>query len=239
VAAARRIHDDVEAFEALVGRLEAGAETKLAIAVDAMFPIDALIAFSKEFVEAHPEVELIVRTEMLDAVVALVRTRRATLGIAGTDADLGGLEHRHLADVPMIPVVAPTHPLAQQKGPIEGAALASEVQIVLSERRATSEPGSGDHGVFSRRVWRVADLTTKHALIVAGLGFGHEPEHLVREDLEAGRLVPLRLAAWESAPPRRSLCLVRREGVALGPVARWATERLTGLCRLAIDHHAR
>nr|WP_276604159.1 LysR family transcriptional regulator [Nannocystis pusilla] len=233
VAAAEKIHEDVELVEALVARLKRGEETRLSLVVDAMFPNAALVGFAREFAAAHPAVELTIATEMLEAVTAMVRDRRATLGIAGTDADLAGLEQRHLAELRMIAVAAPSHPLAAIAGPIEDAALASAVQIVLSER-ATEGRGSADRGVLSTRTWRVADLSTKHALIVGGLGWGYEPEHLVRDDLARGRLVALKLVAWGTAAPLRQLALVRRKRSALGPVATWAVERLTDLCRLAL-----
>jgi DNA-binding transcriptional LysR family regulator len=73
----------------------------------------------------------------------------------------------------------------------------------------------------------------KHALIAGGLGWGHLPEHQVRQDLIAGRLVELQLAAWGRAPLRRSLLLVRRADVVLGPVAQWAQARLGELCSSA------
>ncbi|MCP3145353.1 LysR family transcriptional regulator [Pyxidicoccus xibeiensis] len=237
VAAAQRLHDDINAFQGLVGRLKAGEETKLSLAVDAMFPTSALLAFVKELAQAHPGVELALEVELLAAVTALVRERRSTLGIAGSDVDLTGLEQRHIADLKMIPVAAPSHPLASAKDVITDERLASVVQVVLSERLATGSPGTADRGVFSSRIWRVADLMTKHELIKGGLGWGHEPEHLVREDLEAGRLVALRLAAWEGGfLPKRSLALVRRKGSPLGPVATWAANRLTALCQDALHH---
>lgn len=243
VAAARRLHEDLASFQAVVGRLKAGEETKLSLAVDAMFPTDALLAFIRELAQAHPGVELALEIEFLAAVTALVRERRATLGIASTDVDLAGLEQRPIAWLRMIPVAAPSHPLALVKGVVTDEHLASAVQVVLSERMPAGQPGSADRGVFSSRTWRVADLMTKHALIVGGLGWGHEPEHLVREDLAAGRLVELRLAAWEGGlPPQRSLALVRRKGSPLGPIATWASDRLTTLCREALGaspHHTR
>ncbi|MDC0717625.1 LysR family transcriptional regulator [Nannocystis bainbridge] len=233
VAAAEQIHADFEAVEAVVARLQRGEETRLSLVVDAMFPSAALVGFAREFAAAHPGVELTIATEMLDAVTAMVRERRATLGIAGIDADLRGLEQRQLADLKMIAVAAPSHPLAAIVGPIDDAALGSAVQIVLSERAADGR-GSANRGVLSARTWRVADLSTKHALIVGGLGWGHEPEHLVREAMGRGELVALNLAAWGDAPPLRQLTLVRRKRSPLGPVAGWAVDRLTDLCRLAL-----
>ncbi|WP_342377281.1 LysR family transcriptional regulator [Myxococcus stipitatus] len=236
VAATRRLHDDLATFQAVVGRIKSGEETKLALVVDAMFPTEALVSFVKELAKAHPGVELSLEVELLAAVTERLRERKATLGIAGSDADLSGLEQRPIALMKMLPVVAPSHPLAAVKGVITEEQLATATQLVLSERLPEGKAGTADRGVFSPRSWRVADLMTKHALILGGLGWGHEPEHLVREDLAAGRLVQLRLAAWEGGPPpQRTLALVRRKGTPLGPVATWAANRLTALCQLALD----
>jgi DNA-binding transcriptional LysR family regulator len=235
VAAAARVHDEVEALDALVTSLKSGAETRLCIAVDVMFPTRALVTFAREFAREHPGVELVLFSEMLSAVTAHVREKRATLGIAGDDADLTDLERRGITDVRLVPVAAAAHPLARLPSDVDDAALARAVQIVLTERTRAGDPETPDHGVLSQRTWRVADLATKHALIRGGLGWGHLPEHLVRRDIAGGRLVELRLATWGTEVPRRSLLLVRRKGAALGPVAQWVETRITALCRAAID----
>src|SRR5207247_2175304 len=128
------------------------------------------------------------------------------------------LDRRAIADVHLVAVAAPEHPLAKRAAPIDAAGLADAVQIVLGEHREEGERGSGDHGVLSSRRWRVVDLATKRAFIVSGLGWGHMPEHVVRDDLGAGRLVTLELEAWGRAPLRRSLVLVRRRDTVMGPV---------------------
>jgi DNA-binding transcriptional LysR family regulator len=235
VAAAERIHDDVEALDELVASLKSGAETRVSLAVDVMFPVTALVTFAREFSREHPSVELVLFSEALSAVTAHVREKRATLGIAGDDADLTGLERRGIADVRLLPVAAAAYPLARLAHAIDDAAVARAVQIVLSERTQAGDQETPDHGVLSQRTWRVADLATKHALILGGLGWGHLPEHIVRRDLQAGRLVELRLEAWGTEVPRRSLVLVRRRGAAMGPVAQWVEARLTQLCRDAIE----
>lgn len=109
------------------------------------------------------------------------------------------------------------------------------MQIVLGEHRHDEERAADRQGIFSPRTWRVVDLATKHALIVNGLGWGHMPEHVVRDDLRAGRLVALQLEAWGSVEIRRSLMLVRRRDVVMGPVARWAQARLGELCRRNVE----
>lgn len=236
VAMAARVGDEMEGFDALVATLKKGAETKLSVVVDVMFPHEALVGFARELAAAHPDVELILHTEALTAVTALVRERRAALGVASVDSDAADLDQRHVTDIRLVPVAAPTHPLGVLEGPIGKAPLARALQIILSERTPAGRRGSDDRGVLSERTWRVDDLAAKHALIVGGLGWGHLPEHVVRADLRAGRLVALKLDAWGPEPPTRSLFLVRRQGAALGPVAKWAASRLVDLCRGAVDH---
>ncbi len=236
VAMATRVHDEVEGFDALVATLKGGAETKLSIVVDVMFPMEALVGFAREFADAHPAVELTLHTETLSAVTALVRDRRAALGVASIDTDVADLDQRHVTDIRLVPVASPAHPLAAIDGAVAKADLARTMQIVLSERLSGGRRGADDRGVLSDRTWRVDDLATKHALIAAGLGWGHLPEHVVRADLKSGRLVALRLDAWGPEAPLRSLFLVRRQGGVLGPVAQWSAARLVDLCRGAVDH---
>lgn len=67
----------------------------------------------------------------------------------------------------MMQVVGREHPFAKLEGEVPLVKLASAVQIVLSERAETGVP---DGGVLSPRTWRVADLSTKHAMLRANLG---------------------------------------------------------------------
>ena len=241
-AAADRVCTEAQALGDLTESLRAGAETKLTIVVDSIVPSAALVDFAREFQAAHPHVELTVLTETMSAVTQLVRTKKAAFGIAGPVADFAGLERLSVGEVRMIPICGRDHPLATRGARWSESDLRGQVQIVLSERGLLGEQASADQGVISPRTWRVVDLATKHALIASGLGWGHMPEHVVRDDLRAGRLVPLALEAWGRTTIRRELVLVRRKDVVLGPVARWAQGRLGELCRrdvepIPLPHH--
>jgi DNA-binding transcriptional LysR family regulator len=234
-AAATAVQGEIGALDDLVKSLKQGNETSLAIVVDAMFPTSSLVAFAKDFAAEHPAVELVLFSETLSAVTANVRQKHATLGIALEDADMAGLERKHVVSVRLVPVAASSHPLARTKRAIGAAELSKAVQIVLSERGREVGARTKDHGVFSAKTWRVVDLATKHALIAAALGWGHMPEHVVRDDLDHGRLVELRLDVLGPDSLTRSLEIVWRRGAVLGPVARWAETHLTELCRDAVD----
>lgn len=57
--------------------------------------------------------------------------------------------------------------------------------MVLTDRSSLTE--GDDFGVLGARSWRLADLGAKHALLMAGVGWGNMPEPIVRDDLAAGR----------------------------------------------------
>jgi DNA-binding transcriptional LysR family regulator len=228
LAAAESVLERAGALELIAGALSGGAETSVSIAVDAVFPLDALVEVCREFRVAHPAVALTVETEALSAVSAKVSTGVCQLGIVGPAADTHGLEKEYLSEVRMIPVVAPSHPLAEIRGKIASPILREHVQVVLSARGdARGEP---DRGVLSPNTWRVADLETKHRLLLGGLGFGNLPEHRVREDLKAKRLVEIRPRAWSEDEHVLSLSAVYKTNAALGPAARWLLERLGSSC---------
>ena|SRR5437867_12384623 len=129
--------------------------------------------------------------------------------------DSTGLQRIEIGGVTLIPVAAPSHPLAPA-GSKSAARALDHVQLVLSDRPA----GQGrDHGVVSLATWRVGDLTLKHKLLLSGFGWGGMPEPMVRGDIESGRLVRLDLPDWRGGCTRcrwrtRSKCrrVLRADG---------------------------
>jgi LysR substrate binding domain len=77
-------------------------------------------------------------------------------------------------------------------------------------------------------VWRLADLGAKHALLLAGVGWGNMPEPHVRADLAAGRLVRLELPEARNA--LYPLRVLHRTDEPPGPAAAWCST--VGLRRL-------
>jgi DNA-binding transcriptional LysR family regulator len=86
-----------------------------------------------------------------------------------------------------------------------------------------------DRGVVATDSWRLADLGAKHALLLAGVGWGNMPEPMVRSDLAAGRLVRLNLADWRGG--FYTLQAIHRTDTPPGPAAAWLIQRF------AAQHH--
>lgn len=67
-------------------------------------------------------------------------------------------------------------------------------------------------------------------MLRAGLGWGNLPEHVVREDLRARKLVEIRPAAWGPNEHTLHLSAIYRSDARFGPAHRWLLEQLEIHC---------
>lgn len=227
LGAARRVLLEVEGLTQLAAGMSAGLEPWVSLCVDALFPLDSLLELCSSFSKEFPSVDLRIDTQLMSAVSTRVRDGAATLGVVSPAGLSPGLEREPLATIRMLPVVSPKHPLARVHGRIGRERLADAIQIVLSERSDEPIP---DQAVLSPRTWRIADLHTKHMMLRAGLGWGNLPEHLVKGDLDAGRLVVIRPRGWGEDEHTLHLSAIYRGDTKLGPAHRWLLAQLPALC---------
>ncbi len=200
-----------------------GLEAEVAVVVDVMLPTGLLVKVLDAFRAAFPTVSLRLYVEALGAVAQLVLNRVATVGISGPlPLRLDGLTQNAIGMVKLVLVAAPSHPLSRHKGPIARAAARAHTQLVLTDRSPLTE--GQDFSVIGVQTWRLADLGSKHALLLAGVGWGSMPEAMVGDDLAAGRLVRLSVDTWDAALyPLQSL---HRADTPPGPAAQWLVQRL-------------
>jgi DNA-binding transcriptional LysR family regulator len=220
---ARTVSMGVDSLRAKVSGMLSGLEPEVALVVDVMLPtervVDAMQAFEKEF----PTVALRLHVEALGAVTQLVLSGVANIGISGPEhVNAPGLEKIRVGGVDLIPVAAPSHPLATSPVNAPGAAR-DQVQLVLTDRSKLTE--GHDFGVIGIRSWRLADLGAKHALLLAGIGWGNMPEPMVRDDLAAGRLRLLDLPEWSGG--FYAMQAIHRTDTPPGPAAAWMIRRFS------------
>ena len=221
LADVRAILLKVDAMRARALGLGEGVELGLAIALDPQFPLGLAAAAFKELHDAYPSVSVQLWTAPLGAAIAALREGQCALAITAADLPHPRIELEALSFVPRAAVAAATHPLAvlaRSGEPLTEAELADHVQIVVPDPSPLTE--GRDFGVLSPGTWRVSDNATKHALILAGIGWGSLPLWLVERDLAEGRLV--RIAAAEFGQQGETFVrayLAHRTDQALGPAA--------------------
>jgi DNA-binding transcriptional LysR family regulator len=227
LAEARSVTRGVDTLRARVRGALDGLEPEVAIAIDVMFPVDRLTEALTDFNAAFPTVVLRLHMEALGAVSQLILDRAAVIGVTGPlNRHIEGLEHLNAGGVELVPVAAPSHPLAKEET-LEPGAGREHVQLVLTDRSLLTQ--GQDFQVSAVRTWRLGDLGAKHALLLAGLGWGNMPEPIVRDDLASGRLVQLELP--DLVGGTYPFQVAYRTDTPPGPAARWLVQRFQDQAR--------
>lgn len=223
---ARRIADESDAFQQSARSLASGLEAELTIVMDSMFPVPPIVETLRAFTMTFPTVQPRVYVQPLGAAAELVLDGTCVIGLLPLIfSDRAAFKSFPLLTIDLVPVVSPDHPLAAIEGVIETHVLQQHVQLVLTDRSALT--AGRDYGVLSARTWRLADLRAKQSMLLAGLGWGNMPFHMVEDDIERGRLKVIRPADFDPRVARLVMGCAYLTGDRLGPGARWLVERLT------------
>jgi DNA-binding transcriptional LysR family regulator len=199
-----------------------GREPLVQIVADALFDITAIGATLQEFARTFEATRIAIEVETMQRVLDRVTAGDAHMGLLASLSTVPAhLRSMSLPPLRLIPVAHANHPIAQERHFTEDAQHA-HIQIVLGERGESPSPGS--YFVFASRTWRVTELSAKHALLLAGVGWGYMPEHWVHADLAAGTLVHLRLPGIP-AEDSQPVFVVWHARQAPGPCAQWLIDR--------------
>jgi DNA-binding transcriptional LysR family regulator len=138
------------------------------------------------------------------------------------------LVSERLGEVRLVAVASASHPVTRFKHRIPRHEMAKHLQLVLTDR---SDLLSGrDFGVVSPSTWRLADLSTKHAFLKDGIGWGGMPLHMVEQDIASGALVVLDV---DDVPPGGfmvTMSAYHQASEPPGPAGRWLIDHLKKSC---------
>jgi len=224
VSEARAVAHSVETLRARVRGFLDELEPEVSLVVDSMLPSDRLTTLLREFHAQFPTVPVRLLVQNLGGVERVVRNGHARIGVGNLlHMDMTGFRRVDIESVRIIPVAAPSHPLAKASAaaPLQASDF---VQLVLSEQPAAE---SRDYGVVSLNTWRIGDLAVRHKLLLAGIGWCGMPEPIVRADIEFGRLVRLNLPDWRGG--EYTMQAIHKIDTPPGPAGRWLIERLVAL----------
>jgi len=221
LANARDILLRVDAMRARARGLGEGVELELSLTVDTLFPIGLVGAALSKMHADYPSVSIRLAVEPLGGPIASLIDQRSSLAVVvGEDFRDARIALEAISSVEQVAVVSVEHPLATRPhSTISLQDLADHLQIVLSDPTPLTEGRM--FGVLSPQTCRVTNQDTKHAMILAGLGWGRLPFWQVERDLREGRLVRLATTALgrHSQVPAEAY-LAHRLDAPFGPAAR-------------------
>ena len=220
---ARRVAEEAASFRDQANSLARGLEPELSIALDPMFPMPLVVEALRAFGDRFPSVPPRVHVRSLGAAAQLVLDGTCALGMLPfVVTDLTPLRTIPVVETELVPVAAPDHPLTTIQGPIPAEALHRYVQLVLTD---PSDLTTGrDYGVLSSRTWRLADLGAKKSMLLAGLGWGSMPAHLVSDEIARGELRRIEPVGFDLMTARLVLGVAHSVERSLGPAATWMVE---------------
>lgn len=227
---ARTLLIKADAFRARATSFGEGVEAGLSVALDPLLPLPLIAGVIARFQQEFPSVRLEMKTAPMTSALALVVDGACDIGLTAADEPDAHVVSEAIGDIPgMIAVCRADHVLARplSKARWTTVDLSEHLQIVVAD---PSERSQGrNYGVLSQQTCCVGDLATKHALILAGAGWGNLPLWMVEEDLAAARLARVALAVRRPAPPgRMPVYIIRRVDRPFGPAA-------SGLCHMLGD----
>jgi DNA-binding transcriptional LysR family regulator len=212
-----------------VGALRGTSRGAVTLAVVGTLASTTLTDRLRRFREAHPGIDLRLRTALSAEVSALVLRGDATLGIRYDPDPHPDLVSSTIHDEPMVPVCSPGHRLARARR-VEPRALAGERWISFPPRPGPArEPYSSalQHrlaacGLGAAEIVPIDSLTAQKRMVEAGFGLALLPESSVGEELRVGTLRALRVPAMRCTIP--VVLIHRRRAYQSG-----ATQALTAL----------
>ncbi|MFM2163163.1 MAG: hypothetical protein RLZZ383_2675 [Pseudomonadota bacterium] len=212
-----------ERLDAVAAAFAAGWEAELHVVVDGALPLADVTRALRAIAAAGAPTRVRLDVEAQDGVRDRFDAEHADVFVAlELDQGRDGLEVQPLDALPFRLVVHPDHPVAAVAG-ITREALARHADVVVRD----SSPKARGRRTFlgTASVIFLSDFVSKREALLAGLGFGWMPEHLVAADVSAGRLVPVDLeggSTWTYTPH-----IGWRRGPGLGPAARCFVQALT------------
>ncbi len=217
-----RLLHGMQDLEGLSASFKKGEETEVSIAVDGISPLPKILKLFKQFGERYPHTKLNLGLDILSEAERRVLNKEAQIGITHFLTEKQVLEIIPITYVKMIPVMS--RDLYESKNVTHQSQLLDIEQIVVGDKNK----GQSSFGLLeSGKKWRLNDSTFKREIILAGLGWGHLPDHDIHRELKEGGLVVL---DFEDIHPRElEINLIRLKKNPLGLVAKVLWEELTSL----------
>jgi len=215
---ARQVLRQAELFERTASAIAGGLEPELTFSVDSMVPTDPVIRTLGALQRRFPDLAVTLFTEALSGAERRVRSGSAALGLCMLfPAQVQDLKAYQVTAIELVPVVAPSHPLARETRGLEREVLAEHVQLVLTD---PENQGGPSYSVVSPRVWRFVDLGRRLDFLLAGFGWATMPLHLVQQHLHTGALKRLPIDDLSILPGAIPIYAVHQRARPLGAAAR-------------------
>jgi DNA-binding transcriptional LysR family regulator len=227
---ARRLLSVEAELDSTCEELRTGWESELRLVFDGIFPVQPILDVAFALAKAGARTRVDLSSEFLAGVERTFAENDADIMITVLPASQMGatsLRVVRLEPIRALLVAHRDHPLARAGRHLQREELAAHV--LLTVRGSDPRLSLSTAGLEPKISVRLNDFHAKKAGILAKMGYGWLPEHLIESELARGTLVPLQWKheSQHTFEPR----LFYRAGRRLGPAARMVVDTLKAAAR--------
>lgn len=211
-----RILHHMRGLQTTVGQLKAEQEPVVRISISATIPVQPLFDALKPISDAYPGTDIRLMSDMMGGPIHRLMNDEANLIIARLDGvPVDDVEVQLFGHVSIVPVCHRDFPPAKLSGVRSISEMQAYLQVIVADSVGGDFEQSRDLMPGGRR-WTVSDFQTKKAAVLAGMGWGGMPRHLVHEELSTGDLVALEVEGFRTK--NAEVFAIRKRGTLVGPV---------------------
>jgi DNA-binding transcriptional LysR family regulator len=197
-------------------QLAMGEESELRVVIGDLCPLPEILGLLRRFFDSRPGTRLHLHFEAISGPWERLLDDEADLILHHVDKADPRLDFIDLFTVKLVPVVAPgflRFPISKSITPEQ---MRDYVQCVIRDTARRSQPR--DYYLLEgARSWTVSDQLMKKELILQGMGWGHLPRYLIKQDLRDRSLLPITGRHFKGG--QVELVAARRRNTPHGPIA--------------------
>lgn len=194
--------------------MHAGMESDITVAIDVFYPLEKLKALFSQWMTRYPQTHFHFLSESLGGACERLVQGNADIVISENLIQQQSVEVIPLLSVPLQAVASPEFIARNHDVLFQLDTLAKSMQVILRD----SSRSNYSFGVVSHcQHWTVSDVGAKKDIILAGLGWGRMPGHLIEKELKEGRLQLLQGHHFDER--RVLLSAIRMQKPAHGPIS--------------------
>jgi DNA-binding transcriptional LysR family regulator len=207
---------ELSALKTHASQLRMGEETDLHIVIGDLCSLPETLALLRRFFDACPGTKLHLHFEAITGPLERLLENEADMVLHHIDKSDQRLEYIDLFTVTLVPVVAPGFLAFSITDSLHPEDMRNYVQCVIRDSARNSAVPSF-YLIDGARSWTVADQLMKKELILQGMGWGHLPTYLIKDELGSGRLQSIAGSHFKGG--KVDLVAARRQDKTHGPIA--------------------
>lgn len=221
---ATRVMQQMKELSIIAKNLNARQEPEVFLAVTATFPLRPVLESIGTIRDEYPATHIRLSRESMGGPIERLLRNDADIIIATMDGvPVEQVEALAFAQVTIVPVAHPDFEPARSSHMKTISEMQSYTQVVVAD--SSSGPFAQSRDLLPGGLrWTVSDFAAKKEILLAKLGWGGIPSHMIEDELARGELVALNVEGYQKR--QSHLFQMRKRDKEVGIVAQSIWERL-------------